>query len=146
MIEKDREKVMRKLGRRSYSSYELRLKLKAEVPDIEEILVDFIEKGYINDHDWLLSFIRSEESKGRGPMAISQKLRQKGYPREEIESAMPRNGSSREALDLAFAKKTRKFSDRNKIINSLLRLGFAWDDIKNKFQEVQVNLTDDSID
>lgn len=134
MRDSHKEKVMRKLGRRSYSSHELRLKLKGEIPEneLEDILKEFIEKGYINDLEWARTFVIAEESKGRGPMTISQKLRMKGYERENVEKVMDEagEGGSKDALDLALAKKSRKFTERHKIVNALLRLGFHWEDIK----------------
>ncbi|MCB1113714.1 MAG: RecX family transcriptional regulator [Chlamydiia bacterium] len=124
----NREKVLRKLSRRSYSSYELIFKLRSEMPEIKEITDEFLKKGYINDEEWLKDFIKSEERKGKGPKAIGAKLYSKGFPRETIESALLMT-EPQEAIQTALKKELKKGKDKPKIIGALVRKGYSWDDI-----------------
>ena len=124
----NREKVLRKLSRRSYSSFELIFKLKTEIPEIKDITNEFIQKGYINDQEWLKDFIKSEERKGKGPRAIGAKLYTKGFPREIIEEALL-NTEPAESIQTALKKELKKGKDKPKIINALIRKGYSWDNI-----------------
>lgn len=124
----NREKVLRKLGRKSYSSYELIFKLKSEIPEIKEITQEFIQKGYLNDQEWLARFVEEEERKGRSPLAAAARLRSKGVPREVIEEAVGALDSDK-AIREAAAKHLRRGSDKKKTMAALARLGFSWDAI-----------------
>lgn len=124
----NREKVLRKLGRRGYSSYELIFKLKSEIPEIKDIAEEFIQKGYLDDAAWIADFIAAEERKGRGPLQIGAKLRMRGIPQEVVNGALSKT-ASKEAIRLALEKELRKGKDKHKIINALARKGFSWDDI-----------------
>lgn len=130
----NRDLVLRKIARRNYASYELKQKLK-EIPEIDAIVEEFVEKGYINDDDWMRNYIRSEEGKGKGPQAIAAKLRSKGFPRHKIEELFTLL-SPDEALDVAIRKKSKgrvlEGKERQKLIASLFRLGFSWDAISRK--------------
>ena len=123
-----------KLGRRSYSSWEIRNFFKDEIPEIEEIIAEFTEQGYINDDEWLKSFIRIEEGKGNGPHTLKSKLRQKGIPQEVIEAALT-EASPQESLATAIYKKTKgrpiTKESKQKLIAFLARRGFSWDTIQN---------------
>jgi SOS response regulatory protein OraA/RecX len=124
----NREKVLRKLGRRSYSSYELILKLKSEMPEIKEITDEFLQKGYLNDEEWLTRFVQEEERKGRSPRATASRLYAKGVPREVIEEALGALDSDK-AIREAVTKHLRRGSDKKKIMAALARLGFSWEAI-----------------
>lgn len=131
-----RDKVIRKLAKKSYSSWELKKKC-ADIPDIEAIVADLADKGYLNDKEWLSSFVRQGEAKGLSPLAIASKMRNKGIPRDVIEEAL-NTLDSEEALKRAIAKKMRgKTPDRQKLIASLLRQGFSWEQVsRESFREI----------
>ena len=126
-----REIALGKISRRSYTSWELRRALeKEQVVEADSLVADFVQQGYINDAEWLASFIRTEEAKGQGPQAIKSKLYTKGIPREEIETVMA-SANPKEAILLAIRKKTHGRSltaaTKQKLIAHLSRRGFSWD-------------------
>lgn len=133
-----REQVLRKIARKSYCSWELRQKC-ADIEGIDDLIAEFMAKGYLNDEEWLTNFIQAKEAAGLGPMALAMKLRQKGVPAAIIQAKIAAL-SPEEALRHYLQKKTRgriaekipkTGPERQKLIASLLRRGFPFDAIKD---------------
>lgn len=128
---KDKERVMRKLARKSYSSWELRQKCQ-DVPEIDTIVAEFIEKGYLNDDEWLDNYIHSQEVRGTSPLAIAAKLRTKGVPTAILQAKLTTH-SPDTALQTLIQKKTKGHPpsgpDKQKLIAFLQRRGFSWEAI-----------------
>lgn len=128
-----REKVLGALARKSYCSWELRQKF-ADLEEIDSLIEEFQQKGYINDSEWLEAFIAAKERCGNSPLAIGAKLRNKGVPREVIMDLLGAH-SPEEALKQAIYKKTKgkivEGPEKQKLIASLLRKGFSWNLIRN---------------
>lgn len=80
------------LGRREYSSYELKNKLLkkygSESEELVELTLSYLkEKGWQSDERFTESFIRSKVRKGIGVSRIQRELRQKGidhFDKEEL--------------------------------------------------------------
>ena len=128
---KEKEYVMRKLARKSYCSWELKQKC-AEIADIDDIIAEYIQKGYINDDEWLQEFIRTKEAQGNSPLVIAAKLRHKGVPSTVLQAKLAGH-SPATALNKLIQKKTKGQTptgpDKQKLIASLMRRGFSWDAI-----------------
>lgn len=129
-----KDKVIRKLARKSYSSWELKLKC-ADIPDIDAILEELQQKGYLNDEEWLQTFIKGQEAKGQSPLAIASKLRVKGIPRATIQASLAALDVDT-ALQKAIAKKSRREPSRQKLIASLMRQGFSYDAIQRGINKI----------
>ena len=73
--------AIRYLSRREYSRRELSGKLLARtfaVADIETVLDNLEEQGYLSDERFAEMFLRSQISRGSGPFKIRMALNQKG--------------------------------------------------------------------
>ena len=73
--------AIRYLSRREYSRRELSGKLLARtfaIEDIETVLDNLEQQGYLNDERFAEMFLRSQISRGNGPFKIKMALSQKG--------------------------------------------------------------------
>lgn len=132
--------VYKKLSQRGYSSHEMKkLLIKQFVSQelIDHILLECENAGFINDESYLESFIRSGQIKKWGPEHITQKLMLKGFDRETIKLKLqvhdlPNERVTRIQALLQTRYKTRDltvFKERQKVIASLIRKGFSFEDI-----------------
>ncbi len=120
------------LSRRRRSAHELKLKLKEKgfsPEEISEAVKKCIERGFLNDADYIADFINGQKNKGVGPYLIRMKLKMKFNLSEE---KIPPIEAS---LDIALKKpkyqrllKTRE--GKQKLIASLMRKGFNLDEIR----------------
>jgi regulatory protein len=98
----------------------------------ERVVEEFLKLGYLNDHEWVKSFIRQQVSKKTGPKMIAAKLAAKGVSSELSEQYMEELSESqdqRSAIQALLKTKyrTRDLSDfkqKQKVIASLARRGF----------------------
>lgn len=99
---------------------------------INRLIEDLKSTGYLNDKEWIASFIRVQSNKKMGPRAIAQKLAMKGLPADQLEE-MSEAEQSQEAQKesimqlLATRYRTRNLSDfreKNKVVAALARRGF----------------------
>lgn len=136
--------ALKRLSLKNQPSTELRKALLERLVSTEttqKIVDEMIQYGYINDHDWISSFIRVQKAKKMGPRAIEQKLRMKGIPVDQITYAMQEHDSSlsqkERIIDLLNTRyKNRNLSDykeKQKVIASLVRKGYDLDDIFDSF-------------
>lgn len=71
------------LARREHSRQELHAKLRQKGfarADIETVLDDLIEQGWLSDARFAEAFIRHRAARGYGPVRISAELHQRGVP------------------------------------------------------------------
>lgn len=135
-LSKVKSYVIKRLALRSFSTVELKndLRKKKVSPElIGAVLEEFIHLGYLNDEAWLESFLAGSARKKRGPQAIAQKLYQKGYSQSQIE-AIVSGLDQKEPLAKLMATKYRNrnlgdYKERQKVVASLCRKGFALDEI-----------------
>lgn len=137
--------ALKRLSSQSLHSAQLRKILhEKQVSDdiINQIIVEFQRLGFLNDPEWIQSYIRGH-SKRHGPRSILAKLRLKGIAREEVEEtlhSMSDSDTQKESiLNLLKTRyKSRDLSDykeKQKVIASLMRKGFDFDAIQNAFLE-----------
>lgn len=144
ILEKKKVKafVYRKLAQKNHCSHELQKKLKeCLVPkSIADAMIEECENlGYINDEDWLKSFIRGAKTKKVGPAFIMQKLMMKGFDKETAAAALKEEDLPRDRIErikklLQTRYRSRDLTDykeKQKVIASLARKGFSFEDIKN---------------
>lgn len=101
---------------------------------IESAISYLIEKGYVNDREWMKQFVREKTSQGEGPRLIESRLRQRGLDRDLIREVMGElkedDGLEREmALDalMRWSRRPQSGRQKNKMAaaaNWLVRRGF----------------------
>lgn len=98
------------LARQGYSESDLRKKLVKYAEnndDIDFVIAEMLDYGYLNDLLYAKSLLRSELSKGRGKNRVSQSFNGKGV---DIDAVM-NEVSSINWLELAYKAKVKKFGD-----------------------------------
>lgn len=100
--------------------------------NIERILEEFQNMGFLNDEQWTESFVRGQISKKNGPRKIAMKLARKGILREDIEEGL-KIAQSADTQQVAIQKllKTRyrnknltDYAEKRKVVAALVRKGF----------------------
>jgi regulatory protein len=80
--------ILRWLAQRDHSQHEIRQKLKQKrnlAPhEINAVLSDLVQMGWINDSRYAENYIRSRRTKGYGPLRISLELQARGIKDEMI--------------------------------------------------------------
>jgi regulatory protein len=133
--------VYKKLSQKNYCSHELKKILTEYLVSpvvIKSVLDDCQNLGYINDNEWLKSFIRSAKTKKCGPFWILQKLMSKGIDKDTAKEALNAEDSSEDRVAriqelLKTRYRTRdltNYSEKQKVVASLVRKGFSFEDIK----------------
>lgn len=127
---KDMDAVKKKayslLARKAYFSKQLKAKLLEKgfpSKDVDFVIADLIDKGWLNDGELASRFIEKEKKKGYGARVIAQKLKEKaGFVPSGIEE-------SREAIEALVAKKYAKKlpEKRMQVIGALMRRGVPYD-------------------
>ncbi len=136
--------LLRRLTQRNYSSYELIQILDERLVAKEStsyVIQELLTAGYINDVDWIESFIRINIAKKNGPKNILMKLRMKGVPEEigekfldRVEDAVPQSERIKILLETKYKKKDlSNFKEKQKVIASLLRKGFDYEEVAKFF-------------
>lgn len=102
---------------------------------IDKIVKELQDLGYINDQAWLESFVRVQQDRKVGPKVMAQKLKLKGFSRDQIADVL-HNQSQNEApmiqalIQKKYASKNLKeYKEKNKVIAALVRKGFSLDEI-----------------
>lgn len=132
--------ALMRLGMKSHSSTELRRQLQLKLVSealIEQIIEDYIQKGYLNDEEWLDSFIRIQSARNASPQSMKRRLRMKGLSIDQIEEAFDRvdllanqQMYIKKLLETRYRSKNLKDGkERQKVIAALIRKGFDFDAI-----------------
>ena len=137
-----RDQAYRYLSRRAHSCQELQLKLsnKGYAKDlIQHIISDFLQRGYLNDHDFAKSFIIEEiKLKKSGPILIRSKLLKRGISLNICDDLISSLYNYQDQIDnCAFlaGKKYKRGSESDDqkqkkiLINYLRRKGYIWEHI-----------------
>lgn len=127
--------ALRKLAAQSLLSNKLNDLLKERLVDpavINQIIADCQNMGYLNDKEWMDSFVRGQQRKRVGPAMIKVKLLQKGVrgalldeiahsdQAEQIQGLLEKRYRNRDLKD---------FKQREKVIAALMRKGYSLDAI-----------------
>lgn len=122
------------LSRRSYSTFELKKKLKEKL--ISRAAIDLTLskcEGYISDEELILSIIRVEAGRGKGERAIVEKLvKRMGRNREEMAGLVEENYTteSRQAKAIQLLKKKfpgcLTYETKAKALRHLVGRGFSY--------------------
>lgn len=135
-----------RLAKKNQPSVELSRALRERLiseTTITKIIDECQRLGYINDADWIESFVRVQLSRKKGPDAILNKLRAKGIPLDAAKAALEAFStpeSLRENIQTLLSTKYRSrdltdYKEKQKVIASLIRKGFAFDDILSSLSD-----------
>lgn len=107
---------------------------KGVSPEVTKRVFDrLVEKNYVNDDDFTRYWVDNRSlNKGVSKRKLTAELRSKGVDQSIIDRHL--DGSDRsDAVELqkVIAKKRSRYSDEQKLISYLARLGFSYDDIKS---------------
>ena len=126
----------RRLAKKNQPSTELKQALVTRFVSEEtasQIIQELRQKGYLNDEEWIETFVRYQLERRRGPRDIEMKLRSKGIPEELIEQVLKDLDNSedrKERIRELIQKKYHEvdFSDfhqKQKVIAALSRRGYS---------------------
>lgn len=98
----------------------------------DRVLDRLIEKGYIDDVKFATFWVENRSlSKGVSQRKIIAELRQKGVSTQTINDVIDESDRNDESeIQKIIAKKRAHYTDNQKLISYLARLGFDYDDIK----------------
>lgn len=145
-----------------YLSYQLRTvkeiqtylkKLDISEHDIERVIITLTESKYLDDLNYAKSYVRtSAKTTDKGPVVITQKLKQKGVASDLIEEALFEFSFEQQIENgLKVAQKTvaknHKLSFqalKNKLHQTLLAKGFSLQVIDNVLTELDLELDEET--
>lgn len=136
--------ALRRLAARSYPSTSLRKLLitkHVSVIAADEVIAWCTKQGFINDNDWISSFVRAQAARRLGPNRIIQKLRAKGVPEHLAEESIRGVGQQEQIRHLLQSrygsKDLNQPKDKQKVIAALIRKGFEWEVIQEIIYETR---------
>ncbi len=142
--------ALKRLSIKSQPSTEMEKALKERLVSEEirnKIIDEFTQLGYLNDEEWIERFIRLQTIKRQGPKAIFQKLKAKGLSDDSITALLEQHATPElqqaQLLYLLKSKyKSRDLTDykqKQKVIASLLRKGFDFEQILKAMGDIAVD-------
>lgn len=125
---------------KGYSVHEMRckmLKKKFSKEDVEEVIEDFLKRGYLCDLAWTESFVRCQIGKSYGLRLIEQKLKLKGVECDLIEKVLEPYRNHETIIENIHGLLTKRyqsfdlknFQERRKVAASLVRRGFSFQEV-----------------
>ena len=152
--EQTKEKALNLLEYRAHSRRELFDKLKrfADIDTVNGVLDMLEEGGLIDDRAYAFQYAHDlMEMKLLGPQRLKMELSRKGIDDDTAEEAIfaaeEEIGTAEERLDriIELRYKNLLTDEKNckKIINSLFRLGFGYDMIKEAIYKVKEDIADE---
>jgi regulatory protein len=107
---------------------------KAEPDQINRLVDDFLERGYLDDVAFAKWLIDMRKRGGKSDRAIQNELMKKGVGREIISEVLKKDTMQERELLKEVIEKKRRLSryknDEMKLKQYLMRQGFAYEDIK----------------
>lgn len=148
------DKALRYLSMRSRSAQEVRLYLKKKQcieEHIESVLSLLSDRGYINDYNFALSFIKSRMAmKKYGRDIIKRDLYLKGIARNIIDAAMEECNANEVDEEALFSLAEKKYNAVKDKKNSYMKTsaflksrGFDYDSIKKVLARVAKDMPED---
>lgn len=140
-----KERALRLLSARSYTSKALKEKLMRDVGEAEaDIIIERMQDlGLIDDEDYAIRYAKDcINLRGYSHKRLVGALYQKGISREVIEATLARLGQEdqeRQVVKLVEKKYINKIDDEanlRKTINAIMRKGFSYDEIKKVLNNI----------
>lgn len=134
-----RDRSLEWLLNRPHSEREFRdylFRKKAEPDQIENLVNEFTDKGYLDNQKFAVWFIELKARRGKSNRAIKAELFKKGIDREIVEEKLPEPVvGEQERLRQLIAKKqnlSRYKADPQKLMQYLVSKGFSWHAVKEE--------------
>ena len=134
-----RARALEWLLNRPHSEREFRdylYRKKAEKEQIENLVDEFSQKGYLDNAKFAVWFAELQGRRGKSDRAIRSELFKKGIKKEIVDQVIEENESDEaQRLETTIAKKSRLIRYKNdpaKLARYLAGQGFGWDLIKDK--------------
>lgn len=126
--------ALRRLSRRDYSTEEILSKVP---PDCRAFVLERINSYFPNLNERVFqSELRRTVNHGKGPLYLKNRLRERKLSiNEDYESD---SEVWAESLEKAMEKARRKYSDREKVFQFLLRQGFTYEMVSRFMKEVDM--------
>jgi regulatory protein len=142
------EKGIQYLSLRAYSCKEMYNKLKLKYgPEASQRAVDkMLERKYIDDEAFAQTYARHLfEGKKYDVRRISYELRLKGVEEEIIDSVLKTLDNDPilriiDMIDYKYKRYIENETERKRIVNRLIRMGYSFHDIKSAFREFDIEL------
>lgn len=146
--EQAKEKALSLLDRRAYSRKGLfdKLKLCADIDVVNEVLDLLEEVGMVDDENYAYQYAHDAmELKMLGPVRVKRELLQRGIAPETAENAIstaeeeigPPEKRLEELIELKYKNMLFDEKNRAKVVNSLFRLGYEYDMIKETLYKIE---------
>ncbi|MBX4188565.1 RecX family transcriptional regulator [Candidatus Saccharibacteria bacterium] len=113
-------------------------KKKVEPEQINSLVIEFTDKGYLDNTKFAAWFTELQGRRGKSDRAIRSELFKKGIGRELADEALPAEaGDEEERLKAMIAKKqrlSRYKNDQEKLMRYLVGQGFGWQAVKEQLK------------
>lgn len=140
-IQNTKKYVLKRLAERPFHSAELTKSLRERLVSdqtIDLVIEEYLQMGYLNDVEWVDSFIRGHLRKRHSLQTIAWKMQARGVPADIAKQATQElKDPEAEKESIRYLLSTRYRSrnlldrrDKEKVISSLMRKGFSFDSIK----------------
>ncbi len=137
--------LLYRLSAQNFHSSKIRKILKERIVSsktIDQVFIEFEQKGYIQDQEWIDSFFR-QRLKRDSLKVISAKLKMRGIPQDEINDAYGRwkvHYDESEIIQSLLANRYKnkdlsEYKTKQKVIIALLRKGYQYDCIFESIRE-----------
>ena len=134
-----RARALEWLLNRPHSEREFRdylYRKKTEPEQIDSLVNDFTEKGYLDNVKFALWFTELQARRGKSDRVIKAELFKKGIGRELADETMPESAGDESQRLKAMIDKKRRLSryknDPQKLAKYLTAQGFSWQDVKQQ--------------
>ena len=134
-----RARALEWLMNRPHSEREFRdyiYRKKVEPEQINSLVDEFTEKGYLDNAKFALWFTELQARRGKSDRAIRAELFKKGIGKEVADESIPESaGDESERLKSMIDKKrrlSRYKNDPQKLAKYLTAQGFSWQDVKDQ--------------
>ena len=112
-------------------------KKRAEPEQIESLVDEFTQKGYLSDAKFASWFAELQGRRNKSDRAIRSELFKKGISREVVEETLQEGVNDERTRLKALISKKQKLNryqkDPDKLVKYLVGLGFKWEDVKEEF-------------
>ena len=137
------DRALSLIARRPRSRWELEdyLKRKDSEPEIiEKTLNKLSDSGYVDDVKFAQAWVRTRRLlKPTSKRRLQQELRQKRVDNEAIEKVLEEDeADEREVLRSLVERKAKRYPDKLKFMQYLLRQGYNYGDVKEVLEELDI--------
>lgn len=128
-----KEYALKLISKKEYSSYKLQEKLNKKYPNdkilVQRIVKELINKGYINDNDYLNMYFNKYILSYKGIRYIKYKLLKEGFDESSIYSIYNIYKDKESDMLIKFIEKNKDI-EQIKLIRKLIAKGYEYETVK----------------